>query len=301
MPVDVLSQLQELSWRDISVPSVLVNTKCSHSVVAHKRMDRDGALLENTGRDPLFVTVRIPFINTFDQGQNETWDGPLFPDVYEKFVEALKDRSPGDFQHPTYGRFRALVMDWSETLDPDFRGGPTIEVSFQETVDDTEQTGESGESSFSIAQGAAVELDGAIIEIPPEEQPNLSLDGFDSFVDFVRSVIRVGNQADLMRSQAVAKIDRMIGIVDDLQDAGEQVDAGFRDTAGRFISAMHTLKKTLASKAADKGVYIVPKPTTVVSIALRLKNTPPEILTLNPLLALKPIVPKETLVRYYQK
>ncbi|WP_437767186.1 DNA circularization N-terminal domain-containing protein [Sorangium sp. So ce281] len=297
MAADVLSQLLGASWRGISVPAILVTTKGGHGVVAHKRMDRDGWLIENTGRNSAMFSFKIPFVNTITRGPNETWS-ELYPKTYREFTAALEDRQPGTLVHPDYGERLCSTVDWEVVLDPDFRGGPTVQVTWMETAD--EDKAFAGLSSdFAIAASSAVELDNIVGILPPAQKPNL--DGFGSFTEFVRSLQAVGDQIDLARSKAVAKIDRVVSQVRRLEDTYGRVNVGFRDTSNRFISAMHSIQQSLATKSTDKGFYVIPKSTTVTSVALRFRNSVTEILSLNPLLAGSPVVSAHTAIRYYIK
>jgi len=77
---DVLVQLLECSFRDVAFPVASLLTEFQHSVVQHRRMDRNGAKLENTGRGPISYSIRAPFCNTIARGPMETWDN-LYPQI----------------------------------------------------------------------------------------------------------------------------------------------------------------------------------------------------------------------------
>ncbi|KYF87784.1 hypothetical protein BE20_24885 [Sorangium cellulosum] len=242
-------------------------------------------------------SLKIPFVNTITRGMNETWSD-LYPKTYRAFLTAIEDRQPGVLQHPSYGERNCNVADWEEVLDPDFRGGPTLQVTWIETVEDGKAFAGLA-SDFAIAASAAIDLDNIVGILPPAQKPDL--EGFESFSEFVRDLQAVGDQIDLARSKAVAKIDRVIAQVRRLEDTYGRVNAGFRDTSNRFISAMHSMQQSLATKSTDKGFYLVPRSTTVASVALRFRNSVPEILSLNPLLAGSLVVPGQTVVRFYIK
>lgn len=297
---DILSQLLETKWRGISFPTISVMSTGGHGLVPHKRMDRNGWRVENTGRNSLAVTLRAPFINTIARGRGETWAN-LYPETYRKVMAALEERSTGPFQHPIYGVRTMKAADWKEELNPEFRGGPTLDVNFIESVDEGDSAALAVSSDLGLAASSAFSLDSTITTLTPPPDTGLADDGFSSFTDFVQQLQAVGSKADLARARVVAKAERVVHTALSLQDTAGRVDAGYRDSAQRFASAVRSAVKTLATLGADKTFYSVPKRATVPAIANRLKNTVTEILSLNPQLAGSLSVPADTVVQHYRR
>ena len=126
---DVLEQFLECSWRGISFPTQSVDTEITHDLAVHKKADRDGGNVEATGRNPTVYSVKAVFLNTIVPGPMETWSN-LFPDTYNLFIEAVEDRSTGDFVHPFHGSRRCKIVKMSESFAAQSRGGPTVTVQF---------------------------------------------------------------------------------------------------------------------------------------------------------------------------
>ncbi len=298
--VDILSQLLETTWRGISFPTLMVTSSGGHGLVPHKRMDRNGWRVENTGRNSMTVQLRAPFINTIARGRGESWRN-LFPETYRKVMAALEERSTGAFQHPIYGARTMKAADWKEELNPEFRGGPTLDITFIESVDEGDASALDVASALGLAASSALTLDASIASLSPPPDMGLAADGFASFTDFVQQLQAVGSQADLARARVVAKAERVIHAALSLQDTAGRVDTGYRDSAQRFASAVRAAVVTLATTGATKGFYRVPRRAAVPSIANRLKNTIPEILSLNPVLAGALLVPADTVVQHYKR
>lgn len=298
--VDILSQLLETTWRGISFPTLTVSSAGGHGLVPHKRMDRNGWRVENTGRNSLTVQLRIPFINTIARGRGETWRD-LFPVTYRKVLAACEERSTGHFQHPIYGVRTMKAADWREELNPDFRGGPTLDVNFLESVDEGDATALSVASNLGLASSAALSLDATIAALNPPVDAGLAADGFSSFTDFVRQLQAAGSKADLARAQVAAKAERVVSVALSLQDTAGRVDAGYRDSAQRFESAVRASLVSLASSGATKAFYSVPRRSAVTSVANRVKNTIAEILALNPLIAGELTIKPGTVIQHYRR
>jgi prophage DNA circulation protein len=301
MPADVLSQLLETSFRKISFPTLTVSMKGGHGLVPHKRVDRNGWRIENVGRNSRTFVMKAPFINTIDAGDNETWNrtgAPLFPDTYLKVIAALEDRSTGPFQHPIYGSTTVKVDTYEETLDPDFRGGPTLVITLLETFDDPSSSAVAQPSPLSIATDAATSLDAVLLPLNPP--PSTGTPGGISLTQFIKSIAAIGDQVQLFEQQVEGQIDHVIYAMQGLE-ASFGYQPGYSDATERLISALHALK--LQQLAADKPLsyYIVPKASTLAAIANRVGSSVSDLLTLNPGLAnpVSPVVPADTAVAYY--
>lgn len=297
---DELSQLLETTWRGLSFPTLGITSSGGHGLVPHKRMDRNGWRVENTGRNSLSVQLKALFINTIARGRGESWTD-LFPGTYRKVLAACEERSTGPFQHPVYGVRTMKIADWKEEINPDARGGVTLDMSFIESIDEGDSAALAVSSNLGLASSAALNLDSSLVVLNPPPDTGLAADGFSSFTDFVQQLQAVGSQADLARARVVAKAERVIHAALSLQDTVGRVDDGYRDSAQRFASAVRSAVATLATSGASRGLYTVPRRATVPSVANRLKNTIDELLALNPMLAGSLSVPPDTVVAHYQR
>lgn len=321
--MDVLSTLQECSFRGIQFPVTSIVETFSHDLPQHKAVDRDGAFIENTGRNPITFVLTIPFIaKTLARGQNEKWDN-LYPTLFEVFRIACLLRETGEFQHPLYGKFKVKVSDWKSSLNADERGGQTAEVTLIETRDDGE-TQSFTPSDKARAQSAAISLDaklGALNPPPPGAQPEPDT----TWEDVVDEILFQINSKTLWAKQALTKIDKYVAKLDRLSNSIDRaaevitVDAAsgisrklgiLGPGAGPIWTDCQVLRSSLMdvrSKLAANGnktlsTYIIPRPTMLISLATTLKSTPAEILALNPgLPRSRPSIPSNTVVQYYAR
>ena len=293
---DILSQLLEASFRDIPFPTLMVHAEGGHNVVTHKRVDRNGWRVENTGMNGYVFSFKIPCINSLVRGPNETWESALYPDVYLKILSALEDRSTGPFVHPSYGKRSCKVDKWSEDLDPDFRGGPTLTVSLLETVDSGDAVSVADTSVIPIAKSAAADLDNVIGSMDP--YPYTGTDGLslEDFVDFLGSL---ADQWELFKAQMEARVNRVIAAMDKLSQKFGYVP-GFSQNTQALISALHAMKNQATTKKSKPvSVLAVRKATSKGALAQRTKNSVQQIIELNPELAKSAVVPANVAVRYY--
>lgn len=292
---DVLSQLLEASFRGIPFPTLGAETSGGHNLVPHKRVDRNGWRVENTGLNGYSFSLNIPFINTLAKGPGETWRN-LYPDTYRRFLGALEDRSTGDFVHPDFGLRRVKVGDFKSTIDPDFRGGPMVTVNLLETVDEGDAVALGDTSAIPIAATAAVVLDAKLGALHPSPYPKLT--GGTSLGAFVKAIGAIGDQVDLAAQQIEGKVNRVIAGLDKLKTEFSS-DGPFADAADRLISSLHAYKRLALVLDKSTKVHVTPKGSTLATLAVRLRNSTSDLLKLNPALAKALIVPAQTLVRYY--
>lgn len=311
--VDVLAQLQGSSFRGIGFPSLSFSAKYSHRLVRHARMDRDGERVENTGLSGGIHTFKIPCINTIEPGPNETWSQTpgLYPFTYRKLLTALSDRTSGPYINPDLGSRNCKVSDFESTLDPDFRGGPTLVVTLVEsTDDDANAVPLASTSTKSLALTAAAALDAAFLTLNPPVDTGTP--GGAPLGDWLSTILLALDVFELGVMQWDASISRVLFSLSALQDAflsmpfdlltlqfGLLGSGSLFDNVDRLISALHALRAQALSTGANTSLYIVPRDCTVAQIAGRVGNTMEQLFQLNPALAKSFVVPSTTEVRYY--
>jgi prophage DNA circulation protein len=320
--MDVLSTLQECSLSGISFPAVTIDESFSHDTPQHKSMDRDGAFIENTGRNPFVFVVAAPFYaRSVSRGKNETWDD-LYPTRFEQIRKVCINRTTTDFVHPLYGTFRVKVTDWRSAMNGDERGGQTANITLVETRDDGEEPAFKA-STKTRARSVAADLDAQLATLNPPPVVFTATDEETSFTAVVQALSSIVDSTSLQAKQALAKIDRTVAKLDRLArslDRGASVlttDAltGIVTNLGllgagsaRIWTNCQVLKATLhdirSRIAVDTNrtvsTYVVPAPTTLVALSIRLKATTAELLTLNPALPRARLtVPAQTIVTYY--
>jgi len=322
--MDVLSTLQECSFRGLSFPVVSIDETFSHDAPQHKSMDRDGAFVENTGRNPFVFAIVAPFYaRSVARGQSETWDD-LYPTRFERFRDACIDRTTGEFVHPLYGTFRVKAIDWHSSLNADERGGQTVNVTLVETRDDGEEPAFK-ESTRTRMRSIAVDLDAQLATLNPAPVVFTATDADDSFLSVVQSITSIVDATTMQSKGALAKIDSTVAKLDRLAGSIDRAanvvttDAltGVTTNLGRLgpgsariWTNCQVLKATLReyrhSIAANNNrtvkTFVVSAPTTLVGLSIQLKSTTAELLALNPALPrARPTIPANTVVTYYPR
>ncbi len=320
--MDVLATLQECSFRGIPFPVTAIDESFGHDTPQHKSMDRDGAFVENTGRNPFVFGIVAPFIaRSLSRGQTETWDD-LYPRQFERFRTACLDRTTGDFVHPLYGTFKVKATDWRSSMNADERGGQTVSVTLVETRDDADAPAYEA-SARARARSVAVSLDAQLAALVPSPVVFTATDEDDSFTAAIASITRTLDTATLGAAQFLAKLDRTVAklsrVANSLDRTASVVTTNpltntatslgaLGPGAGRIWTNCRVLQATLleirrraaASGSRPTSTYATPAPTTLVALSLRLKATTAELLALNPALPrARLVIPAQTVVTYY--
>jgi len=317
---DQLSNLREASFRGISFPCALIAEQIQHDQAQHKRADRDGAYVENTGRGPASYTVTIPFLVGLLRAPQETW-ADLFPARYNAFRSAWADRSTGVLVHPLYGEVRVKPSTWSASLDPDSRTGIVVTVGFVETNDDEADTATIKGSEYGSAKSAAIALDQKLFTLKPPPPVFDTTDPEQSFEQIVDKVLFYSNPSNLYVQGGLQKINsaiRKAQKVQTLLDRGVSVAttnpltqvtsttplnagiASIRSDAQNLTNSLIQIR----SKVVNTGnrtvkVYTMSQPQTLLSLSLVVGNTTTQLLTLNPYLERKGPLLAPQKVRYF--
>lgn len=296
---EVLSQLLECSFRGISFPVESLEVEVSHDVIQHKRMDRDGAKLENTGLGAYSYRVKAPFCNTIARGPMETWNN-LYPDQKNKMLEALADRSTGDFVHPEFGIRRCKSVSFSSALDPKYRSGVVLSFALVEDTEDDDAISITQNSTLALALQAAINLDAKLGKLTPPPNTGLAQDGFKSFENFVRSIQAIVDQVGLLQKQIIGKIDRVIGSINRLSQSVSDTVQNLGNAPDQLIAALLKIKKNALAKDKELGYYRTQAPITVGQLGSMFGNTIQDLIELNPELAAAVVIAPFTIIRYYK-
>lgn len=301
--LDELSQLQECSFRGISFPVQTLSLDATQGVVQHRRMDRNGARLENTGLGPATYALRAPMFNTIAKGRNENWSN-LYPDRKDRLLEALSDRSTTDFIHPELGLRRVKCASFKTSLSPDDRTGVFVDFTLIEDTEDSEASLITENSIKNVAASAVVTLDAQLGQLVPPpialtELQEAGFDNFTSFLNLLNSFSGKLGQADLAVRQAVGKIDQVIGILNHLQNE-LQDPISLVDTAiDQIIESLLKFKKDILIIQKSIGFYQTLSRTTLGALSIILQNTTSDLIDLNPQLVRQPTIASFSVIRYY--
>jgi hypothetical protein len=301
---DILRQLLDLRWRNVSVPYTTMTMEFRHDLVEHKTPDQDGAHVEATGRAPIQFTAQLPFLNNIKAAPNEQWGGHvLYPDVFRDFERAMEDKSSGELQHPEFGIILCRPVHFKMSLAPAPRDGCWVEASWIETLSPTEQKADTTKPSpVTGAIAHALELDE---QLAKPSVPLPKRDEFKpTFEDDIRALQAVTDRISVMQRKYVGKIDqiayRLRALSESIDRASTPLSHPLRQSAERMQTSLVALKDSLLRDGRKVRYYIVRQEMTLAAIALVLHKSVGELLDLNPELARKPTVPELTVVKYYR-
>lgn len=303
---DVLEQLLEFKWRDVSFPVTDVGTDLEHDLMQHKWPDRDGAHVEATGRAPLVHTATIPFLNNLSPGLAETWNvngQALYPTVFRAFLVAAATRSSGPLQHPELGIVTCKPHKFSFKWSSQRRDGVMCSASWIESDDTTGDFEDilARKSPVSEARVSSADLDAQIVQYA---NPTITADGDSSgFLDNILAITSAFDQATLLQAQYAGKIDHVLYRVNALEGrmlATADVTAWpLVNTAERLKSALNDMKSLLLTGDKGIGFFVVPKDFTLAALAAATGTAIYDLIKLNQALAAGPVVPQGTIIRRY--
>lgn len=318
--VDELENFQECSFRGIPFPVSSVGENIQQQLVQHKRIDRDGAFVEATGRNPIVFTLVIPFFNTISRGATETWDN-LYPFTFLSLRAAVKDdRSAGIFVHPLYGQILCKPQTWEAPLQAQQRGGQIVTLTLIETVESS--SAEVGTTKVkNSAKNFAVDLDNFLAELDPPVSFFSQGEGED-FTAVVDKITAVADSTTLQSERimsligsTIRKTEQVVKLVNRATSVAETNPDGTRTVVGTLNAGksrieqsaiglrdeLYAIRKSILNDSNQfQGVYVTEKPLMMVGLSQILNNTPDELRTLNPTLP-SVRIPEKTIIRYYTK
>jgi hypothetical protein len=305
--------LLSFSWRDIGLPYTDVKVVLRQDLAIHKFSDLDGADVEPTGRGPIEITAKVPFLNHIAAAPSETWvSGDNFPSQFQKFWAAVIDRSPAYLQHPIFGPVYCVVSHAEVDLKATTRDGVYVDVTWIETFEPSGGVSPNvqGGGQLSAATQAGVDLDTLLPTLPASAFPQLPKQNF-SFAQFARNLQGVANQVSLLEYQTVGKLDAVISQVQTTLAAFSGLAKGpfasgqsvlqwpTRDAADRFLSSLNSIRQSLLATGQQTSIYVPKQDTSLVMCAQTIPAPIGDLMNLNPSLLSDIVVPQFTQVRYY--
>lgn len=313
---DVLEQLLEFKWRDVSFPVSEFDTDLEQDLVQHKWPNRDGAHVEATGRAPLAFSAIIHFRNFILPGINETWNigtetsysignQPLYPTVFRAFFVAMATRSSGVLQHPEFGPIRCKPKSARCKWTSQRRDGCDVTASWIESLDDTVSEFQdilARPSPIAESQVASADVDSQIVEW---NNPAVTADSSStSFSQDVAKILSTFDMATIVSSQYGASLDaltnRTLTLLQRVEAANDITAWPLISSCSRLQSSLYDVKLQLLTTGRDIATFTPQEDTSVGALSVLTNTSATDLIVLNASLARAPRVPAGTVVRYYR-
>ncbi len=131
------------------IPVVRIVETAEKRVAARRRVYKNGAKLDPTGREPLIWTVEAIYFNGSDE-PNIPREGN-YPGEANRLCDAINVEDTGDLQLPTRGVVRAQFKGYERTEDPGAIDAATVRLTFWEDSEDDTTL-----ASFAAPSGRAI-------------------------------------------------------------------------------------------------------------------------------------------------
>lgn len=287
----IIEQLQELTWRGRRAPCTTADFRFSHDQARRKYPYVNGVGHDWTGLNEIPITAELYFVNTIEPRS--------FPDEWNFWLENLLDGSPGKLVHPVLGEMDAVVIEGSVKVTAQNKAGVIVSVTWEKTRLDLEQDDQFRRLEVNIAAVAAqCDADLATLGIPiPEHVPTVPslLEAFN------------GIKGALFSAQLTVEgaINQIQGVVSDLIETVDNLNDARTWAAQTNLVTFWDSLRQMAENAARSAARPVASlqtshETTLEAIAASVSNTLDDVIALNLSLLISPIVPKDTVVRFYR-
>jgi prophage DNA circulation protein len=336
---DQLSLLKECTYNGLAFPILDSGYSCSNRLIEHRYPGKDGARIENTGRNPFEFSIQACFVNTILPGPSESWiQGTLHPTVHDMFLKELLKKEYGIINHPQFGELPVFPSRFSSTVVPDFRGGVIISVQFKETTLDDDNAfvfqSKSTAGTITDVNATGALLDGLFDELNPDPE-TLGIKRKKSLTQFVNDIRgTLGNIINFLPN-ALGQINSLIHEIDlliiDVNTSKRNISEGnpfagninfnqFKKNASSVSTNtknlvtlseinknLKVMKRQLFDMKTNINVepqrtvasYITNNVTTLNQLALLLNNKLTDLISLNLNLLRLRNVPINTEIKYY--
>jgi hypothetical protein len=243
-----------------------------------------------TGREPFQLPITLLFLNTV--GKNN------FPQKYNEWWPLLIDGQPGPLEHPLAGNFDAVVVGGSVRLNAGVTAGVSVEVTFEEHIDDPEQAQELFLVNVADLADLGATADAAASAVNVELPSQFTALTLEDFAKLIKSAILEAQLTALgLINQAKALVDGMIQLV---VDQNNNLAYAALDALTTFWAALDDTAQQLGANAArSQNAVVVTNDTSLDAFARDTGMTLEEAIELNPGAANTPGIPRGTVLRYY--
>ena len=304
-PLDASSRMISPSWRGVEFPCGDWEFGFEQDHAEHKFPDRDGALIEATGRAPVTYTFTAFFRNGIDaKATVPTATLPLYPVQWRKFIVACLDRSTGSLVHPELGPINVKLKSCKTKCSLDKRDGVDVDVTFVESPLASEELTDllRQPSPMGAALASAKSLDDAVGNIDPVPEYPDSIS--PSLLDSMKALSGAVNQFKLGVGNIGSLASSYLDGITDMRDT--LVKNGNPATTAKAIADLDKCFQAVAQVVADakpKGkpvtIAIVQSEATPDAIAAFFGTPVDDFLRMNPSAADRAKLPKDSQVFVY--
>lgn len=307
--MSVFEQYPVGSWKPdggaaVKFAVVDVSEDGGHRLVRRERPYRDGIRADNTGRKEKVWNVETVWENSVEEPG--IGDVVLYPDLLERFLDAIDEGTTGDLVLPTRGKIRAKVETYRRRETHSERDGARISVTW---VEDNEDSVDAQSFELPTVNASAKRV---TEEAKFDAQSQGAWDGsLLELVEFARQLENLanapGNTLRDLETQATVvagSVNRVVRAFSQQQRRGENNRDVLRDAESSRFNAKLVQLKDLAGRARGVGKERSDRPkavraerdTSLFDLAIDHGTTASKMIDFNP--SLDPFdVPAGTVVR----
>lgn len=313
---DQLNHLLPFSWKGIQFPVTNVVIDGTRDLAQHKYPNRDGARVEDMGRNPLIIKATGIFVNTIEPAANEKWPaGGLYPQVYGQLLSLYLDPTEGPktgtLVHPNIGNINCKLQSMVSSMDATFRGGELVNFVWVETINDDkiDQTLDSLKSQLANATATASQLDNSINGLtnpdPKTLFPFLTPQA-PGLLDSMNQIKAIIDTSSLIAQSGLGTVNSIIykcnQITNSIQRANDTALAVINGLTFQLRAQLIELRKSLLVQTERTvGIFAVRIPMTLNAFAQQSGSDINDLMKLNPGLLKSPTIPAGVVIRFYKK
>jgi hypothetical protein len=310
---DLFDKLLEFKWNGVSVPVEDFDLEIRQDLVIHRYADRNGAYVEGTGRHPVQITARIPFLNTIYPGQQESWPpGALYPQQWRLFVQACLDPTSGTLQHPELGPLNCKIDLARTTWNGKVRSGVIVQATWVESDDTQASQLESDLLSVSpigIMQESSSDMDANVATlqaaVTAQQNPLPPLEY--SFSDLANIITGVLDYPSLVEMEFEGGLDNVIFQCNQIREAIDLDSSVIGPMAWPLINEAEQMKDSAYNLALQPSITgtrpilstPLSKDATAAQAAYLVGANIDDFIILNAQLLSLTVIPSGTPVQYY--
>jgi hypothetical protein len=290
--IDVLKDLQRLTWRGISVPVTARTVNFSHDDVRHKFEFRDGQIVESTGVQNYTFRYTVPFRQGIRRGQYAN----LFTDVLPRFIVACRNRSADTLIDPVLGSFRARVLTFSDETDVNRRDGDDVTVEFIEAPLLNDSAVENENANAVKSQALVLDTEVEKVDWEQVESPEPTVNPLSAVAGLGRQIERQGLKLSAALEDTAYRAEQVTDAIDALEDPEAWT---IRRSSRRLRDSSLQMAKRAQDPLGNVKTVTQNYGATLADVASNFGMTLSELLQLNPALARAPFVAANTAIQVY--